>query len=72
MKLVLTRAPLGSIIGALLFNIFINDIVKARQKFAFILYADDTTLNSTLHSFGNDPVESKFNSNKIEKKIFKW
>ena len=68
MKLVLTRAPLGSIIGPLLFNIFINDIVKARQKFAFILYADDTTLNSTLDSFGNDAVESKFNSNRIEKK----
>ena len=57
MKPVLTGVPQGSIIGPLLFNIFINDIVKASQKFAFILYADDTTLNSTLDSLGNDPEE---------------
>ena len=37
-----------SITGSLLFNIYINDIIKARTKFAFILYADDTTLNSIL------------------------
>ena len=57
MKPVLTEIPQGSIIGPLLFNIFINDIVKASQKFAFTLYADDTTLNSTLDSFRNDPEE---------------
>ena len=57
MKPVLTRIPQGSIIGPLLFNIFINDIVKASQKFVFILYTDDTTLNSTHDSFGNDPEE---------------
>ena len=54
MKPVLTGVPQGSIIGPLLFNIFINDIVKASQTFVFILYADDTTLNSTLDFYGND------------------
>ena len=54
---VLTGVPQDSIIGPLLFNIFINDIIKESQKFAFILYADDTTLNYTLDSFGNDPEE---------------
>ena len=44
-------------VGPLLFNIFSNDIIKACSKFAFILYADDTTLNSTLDSFGNDTEE---------------
>ena len=34
-----------------------NDIVKSSTKFNFILYADDTTLNSTLDSFGQDAVE---------------
>ena len=56
-KPVLTGVPQGSIIGPLFFNIFIKDIVKASQKFAFILYADDTTPNSTLDSVGNDPEE---------------
>ena len=57
MKPVLTGVPQGPIIGPLLFNICNNGIVKASQKFAFILYADDTTLNSMLDSFGHDPVE---------------
>ena len=72
MKPVLTGVPQGSIIGPLLFNIFINDIVKASQKFAFILYADDTTLNSTLDSFGNDPEEIQNSIVRELEKIFKW
>ena len=52
MKQVLTGVPQGSIIGPLLFKIFINDIVKACDKFACIPYADNTTLNSTLDCFG--------------------
>ena len=35
-----------------MFNIFINDIIKASSKFDFILYADDATLVSTLENFG--------------------
>ena len=58
MRLVSTGVPQGSIVGPLLFDIFfLNDIIKACSKFAFILYADDTTLNSTLDSFGNDTEE---------------
>ena len=72
MKPVLTGVPQGSIIGPLLFNIFINDIVKASQKFAFILYADDTTLNSTLDSFGNDTEEIQNSIVRELKNIFKW
>ena len=72
MKPVLTGVPQGSIIGPLLFNIFINDIVKASQKFAFILYADDTTLNSTLDSFGNDYEEIQNSIVRELEKIFKW
>ena len=56
-KLVSTRVPQGSIVGPFLLIFFINDTIKASSKFAFILYADDTTRNSTLDSFGNDTEE---------------
>ena len=50
MMLVSTGVLQGSIVGPLPSNISINDIIKACSKFAFILYADDTTLNSKLYS----------------------
>ena len=42
----------GSVLRPFMFNIFINDFIKASSKFDFILYADDTTLVSTLENFG--------------------
>ena len=47
-----TGMPQGSIVGRLLFNIFINDIIMSRDKFNFILYADGTTLNATVGLLG--------------------
>ena len=36
----------GSILGPLLFLIFINDITKYSNQFKYILYADDSTLST--------------------------
>ena len=40
--------PQGSILGAHLFLIYMNNIQSATEYFTFILYADDTTLFSTM------------------------
>ena len=53
MRPLIRGVPQGLILGPLLFNIFTYDIIESSAKFNFILYADDTTLNSTLKSFGD-------------------
>ena len=48
-----------------------NDIINSSRKFNVILYADDTTLNSTLESFGRTTeVQSSIISELQEK--CKW
>ena len=50
-RVVTCGIPQGSVQGLLLFNIYINGITEASTKLDFIMYADDTTLISTLKNF---------------------
>ena len=66
--------PQGSVMGPLLFNIVINDLKSATSKFDLVMYADDTTLVSTLENFGdrNNAKEIEQNINKEIYKITTW
>lgn len=60
--------PQGSILGPLLFNLYINDIVNISRSPSFIIYADDTSLFFS----GTEIQELVFETNTTLQKLYEW
>ena len=70
MKTICNGVPQGSILGPLLFLVYVNDFPKASNVFNFFMYADDTTLYCCLKNIKSDNKEQILN-NELQR-VYEW
>ena len=68
LKTIIKGVPQGSILGPILFLVYINDICNASDKFSYVLFADDTNLLLTDNHLYNLHVKLNHELHNI----FKW
>lgn len=67
-KEIISGVPQGSILGPLLFNLYVNDIVHICQQAKFIIYADDTSIFLSSSSY----AEITNMANDVLRKLSSW